>query len=570
MTILTIVSSALYLAYANTLDIVSSGGYHSAAANLIESEIEIIRNMDYEDIGILGGVPAGVLPASKSVMLDEAPFLIRTFVRNIDDPFDGILGGVPNDTTPADYKLVEVQVECATCPRFVLIRSTTTVAPRNLESTAGSGNLFIQVINANGQDLPGATVRVVNDTVTPTIDLTDITGANGQLQLVGVPTSSAGYEITITRPGYSTAQTYPPGEPSNPNPLKPHVTVAQEQLTVSTFAIDETATMTVRAVDPLCTPVGNVDLLVSGAKLIGTAPDVPKYSSIHTTGAGGSVTIANLEWDAYTVRSTDDAYEIAGTSASSPMIIEPDESVSVDWLVVPQNASALLVTVHDENGQPISDASVHLEGSGYEETRLTARYYWEQSDWSPAAYAIQSGDIETSVPGILTLAPTDGPYATGSYAWLESNTVNLGDPNAELFTLTQEPAVHPPETGPDSFRVQLAANNDESTWNYIGPDGTSNTFFTAASTSVPAALSGKQYVRYRVEMRTLDETATPTLERIGLEYRTACLPLSTAHFNGLDQGTYTATITRDGFQEFTDTNVQVNADWQEYDVTLFP
>jgi prepilin-type N-terminal cleavage/methylation domain-containing protein len=570
MTIMVIVSSALYLAYSNTLDIVSASQYHSAAANLIESEIEVVRNMDYEDIGTVGGVPSGKLLASKSTVLDETEFLIKTFVRNIDDPFDGILGGAPNDTAPADYKLVEIQIECNTCLRFGLIRSTTTVAPRNLESADGSGNLFIQVIDADGFDLSGASVTVVNAGVTPPVNLTDVTGANGMLQLVGVPTSSAGYEVTVTKAGHSTEQTYLPGEPSNPNPVKPHLTVAQEQLTISTFAIDLASAMTIRAIDQVCAPVSDVDLLLTGSKLIGTSPDVLKYSAGHTTAADGTVVVSDLEWDSYSLLSTDTTYEISGMDALSPVIVNPGDALNVDWVVVPKSASALLVTVTDDQGQQLNDASVRLEGSGYDITRMSGRFSWLQTDWSGGQYTAQSGGINTSTAGILTLAPDGGPYATASFQWLESDTIDMTGPGTTLFSISWNPSSQPPATGTDSVRFQVAGNNDNITWNYVGPDGTSGTYFTAPGGTIPPGISGNQFIRYRVEMKTDDPLTTTSVEDVSIEYNAACLPSGGAHFNGLSTGTYTVTVTKSGFQGFSDPDVQVNADWQNYNVQLTP
>ena len=53
-----------------------------------------------------------------------------------------------------------------------------------------------------------ATVRVINASVTPAIDITDTTNVSGSLQLVGIPTSTQGYRITVTKSGYSSERTY--------------------------------------------------------------------------------------------------------------------------------------------------------------------------------------------------------------------------------------------------------------------------------------------------------------------------------------------------------------------------
>ena len=93
----------------------------------------------------------------------------------------------------------------------------TYVAPKNLETTSHNGNLFVQVLNASGIPISGATVHVTNSSVNPSIDLTDITNSSGMLQLVDIATSSAGYHITVSKTGYSSDQTYPPGNPANPS-----------------------------------------------------------------------------------------------------------------------------------------------------------------------------------------------------------------------------------------------------------------------------------------------------------------------------------------------------------------
>jgi hypothetical protein len=157
--------------------------------------VETVRNMRYEDVGTVGGVPAGKIPQVQNVTVGSVTYALHTYVRNIDDPFDGTLGGTPNDTAPADYKMVEFQVTCDACTRYNLIRMSTYVAPKNLESTSKRGNLFIRVFDAGGHAISGATVHVSNSTVTPLIDLTDITNVDGMLQLVDTATSSAGYRI---------------------------------------------------------------------------------------------------------------------------------------------------------------------------------------------------------------------------------------------------------------------------------------------------------------------------------------------------------------------------------------
>lgn len=66
------------------------------------------------------------------------------------------------------------------------------------------------------------------------------------------------------------------------------------------------------------------------------------------------------------------------------------------------------------------------------------------------------------------------------------------------------------------LQFQTAVNNDNATWNYVGPDGTSGTFYTSAS-AFPFALSTGRYVRYKA-IFTSDGSSTPILNDITANY----------------------------------------------------
>src|SRR6185295_15865661 len=129
--------------------------------------------------------------------------------------------------------------------------------------------------------------------------------ASGILQLVGVPTSTRGYQISVAKTGYSSDQTYTLGAAGNPNPVKPHATVAQQTVTSLSFSIDALSSLAVYSSDNRCAPIANESFDIQGTKLIGTGPDVLKFSTSSATGAGGSTTLQNIEWDTYTIGLTD-------------------------------------------------------------------------------------------------------------------------------------------------------------------------------------------------------------------------------------------------------------------------
>lgn len=128
MGIFTIISVGIYFSYSNVLDVIVSSQANLIALSVMDNEFEIIRNMKYEDVGILNGSSTGKLLAEKTTQQSGISFLVKTFVINVDDPFDGTLGGVPNDSSPDDYKLVEIELSCPECSRFNPRTMTTLVA----------------------------------------------------------------------------------------------------------------------------------------------------------------------------------------------------------------------------------------------------------------------------------------------------------------------------------------------------------------------------------------------------------------------------------------------------------
>jgi len=74
----------------------------------------------------------------------------------------------------------------------------------------------------------------------------------------------------------------------------------------------------------------------------------------------------------------------------------------------------------------------------------------------------------------------------------------------------------PSQTGAGAVRFQVASNNDNTTWNYVGPDGTATSYFTAAGTSVGHSHDGNRYIRYKAYLATTNAAYTPTIFDVNL------------------------------------------------------
>lgn len=568
--LLAIVFGGIYYAYYSILGVITNMELRFDATDILKTESEIVRNLPYDQIGTQGGIPSGILPQFKTVTSTRGvAFLVQTTVRNIDDPFDGSATGMPRDTAPADYKLVEFQVSCPTCSRFSPLKLTMWVAPKNLESPGDYGSLFIRTIDAAGQPLGGVTVHVVNNVTIPTIDFTDLTNQQGILQLVGVPPSSMSYQIEVSRPGYSFDKTYPPGDPNNPNPLNPHATVVPQGLTQLSFQIDKISQLRVVTSDAVCASIANQPFSLNGSKLIGRNPDVLKFSTTSVTDATGQVTFNNIEWDTYLL-SYSGANDVVGTIPLTPLVINPDSIVDFRFVLSPAQPNSLLVTVKDSGTNlPVRDATVSLSGANYSKTLITGRSLVTQTDWSNGQYDSQDGIEVNSPPGSLTMAIQNGKYNTSTAAWLISRTFDFGSASSSFYRLIWNPPTQPPSTGSQSVKFQIAANNDQLTWNFVGPDGTSNSFYTVASSSLNSQFDNKRFLRYKVFLSTADENSTPRIDDVNFEFSGPCVPPGQVLFNELNSGDYSLTVSASGYNTAT-TTITVTGPRQEVEVQLNP
>lgn len=535
----------------------------------LSEQLETVRNLPYASIGIQNGIPAGVLPYSQTLTRDGASFVILTTVRNIDDPFDGVF---PADTAPADYKLVEMSIQCARCSQQTPITLSTIVAPKNLEGASVNGALFINVFDSHGQPVQNANVHVVNSATNPPTVVDDVTDNLGNLHIVDAPTGTMSYSITVSKPNFSTDGTVVPSQ-QVPNPVKPPSNVVSQAVTNISFSIDYLAFATFLTMNQSCNMIGSVPLTMHGSKYIGTDPIVYKYTANFSTPANGSLDVNNLEWDTYFLQLATGVYSIAGTIPQLPFKLDPGVSQVVSVVLAPHTPNSLLVNVKDAGtGLPLSNATVTLTGSSYSNSILTGVGYIRQTDWSGGAgqalvgddtkYFSNDGGVDDNSPaGDLKLRKTGKTYISSGV--IESSTFDLGS-TATLQNVLFEPVSQAPQTGAGSVLVQLAtsATSTPNTWNFVGPDGTVNSFYTPTSTLVFAGQATNRYLRYRVFLNTADTNYTPQLSELSFTYTTLCTPPGQSFFDNLSSGQYTLMVERNGYASST-TQVNVSGDTQD-------
>ena len=573
-----IIAISVYQTFSTAMRLVQISHLMITSAALATEQFEIIHNLPYADVGIISGIPAGSLAAAKNIIRDNADFLIETTVRNIDDPFDGTIGGTPNDTSPADYKLVEIKISIPGNSRFTSQSYTEYIAPKNLENSSTNGALFIRVFNASGQPVPEASVHIENNKISPAIIINDVTNKDGNLQIVDVPPGIEAYEITVTKNSYSQEKTYPLDAPGNPNPVKAHASVLNQQVTQISFAIDAVSTLNIKSLTETCAPVSNISFSLAGAKQIGTNPVVLKYTNNFSTDGSGEKNITGLEWDTYNLTVADSTHNLSGTISPVPFSLAPGSTQDVKVVISPKNPQSLLISVRQGGtGQPISGAEVKLEKTGFSEQLITGRGFLRQTDWSGGSgqnnfidqtkYYESDGNIETTDPaGEIKLKNTFGFY-TASGA-LTSSAFDTGT-SSNFYQLTFTPLDQPAETGADSVRFQIATNNGSTTWAYKGPDGTDSTFYSSADSNINAVHNNDRYFRNKIYLTTASSTLTPDVGEVNFTFSSLCVPSGQIMFNGLDSDNYTLTVSKPGYQTIVE-NITVASPWQQQEITLMP
>jgi prepilin-type N-terminal cleavage/methylation domain-containing protein len=567
-----VILMSTYGAIQSLFNIVSASRAKIDAVDLANEQIEIIRNMPYSMVGISQGIPNGVLSHIQSLTRDGFNFTVTTFVRNIDDPFDGTIGGTPNDTSPEDYKSVEIDLACVNCHSFTPIKITTTVAPKNLETASTNGALFVKVFDASGNPVVGANVHIENDLASPAIIIDDVTNNQGLLQIVDVPPWNSAYQITVSKSGYSTDKTYLASS-TNPHPTGLPATVILQQITQASFSIDKLSSFAVSSVLNSCVAVPALNFSLIGAKNIGTNPIVPKYSQNKVTDANGLLTIQNMEWDSYTFGNIDSSYDLVGVTPLSPISLAPNGSQNATLIVAPKNPDTLLVTVRDKaNLLPLSVAGVELVKGAYDNVQMTGQGFLRQTDWSGGSgqatstlnsnkYFSSDGNVDaTSQAGSLILKKVLGQYVANGN--LTSSSFDIGF-QGTFQQIMWNPGSEPSGT---SVKMQIATNSDGGVWNFVGPDGTSSTYYTTSNQNIFTTGTAR-YLRYKLFFSTTNTTVTPNVSDISFTFTSSCTPPGQVSFSGLAGGNYSITISKAGYVTQV-VPVTIGSSWQSADVQM--
>lgn len=372
-----IVFLGIFAAYQLGLRVVGQSKNKITATALANRELEKIRNLPYESIGVIGGFPEGILETTKVFTINNIDYTIETRVDYIVDSADGIAS--PDDECPNDYKKAEVKISWTGIlegeTQFVTDITSETLAQ---ECAERGGILLVSVFDAYGIAIPLPLIEIKNAETDETIKTA--TPIEGKHFFSLAP---AVYKVVVSKQGFSTVQTY--GIEEIATPERPHPLALEGELTENSFSIDKLSSLTIETRGTKGAgypPIHGVTFTLTGAKLIGTDSDenpVYKYSQNHATNGPGQIVISNLEWDSYSFLIITPDLDLTGIESPPGIEIEPpiglgpDTSQTVRLILEAENS--LLVTVQNvDTGEPIFSASSRLYNSdlGYDNTQYTS------------------------------------------------------------------------------------------------------------------------------------------------------------------------------------------------------
>ena len=557
--IMLVIFLAIFGAFRISVELVYSTKAKTGAVSIMTEHLEYIRGLPYASVGTVGGIPAGGIPQSEEESLNGVTYTVHTLIQYTDAPEDGLDTNDENGIT-ADYKTVKVEVVWSVKGSLRSTFAVTDIAPKGEESLNGGGTLHINVFDQAASPVVGATVRIVNSGTDPTIDVSAETNTSGIVSFPGAP-EATGYEIYVSKSGYSSAQTY--GVTSeNPNPSPIHVSVVEAQTTTASFAIDRDASLHFTTYAP-AGPGSFFDTFTGSSGL----------SSLNQTAVVGGALVLDED--------PDTGYPASGNAFSDP--VSPSYLVNWDEITfstsTPAGTALVVRLYYDDNGTYtlVPDTDLPGNSAGLTESPIDISSL-DTGDYTTLQLGAFLTSEDTAVtPRLLDweLSYVAGPTPLPGVALDIHGAKTIGT-NAEgepvykydaLFTTnsTAEWTIDPAEW--DDYTISL---NDTTAYNVV--ERCPNVVAPDPGQDLDVSIIVGDNTAHALRASVTDESDNPvagaSVTLSGPESASgttdAC---GQAYFGGIATGVYSVTITKSGFETHQE-NVGVNGE-TEYSLSLY-
>ncbi len=510
------------------------------AVELASTQMEYLRGLSYDALGMVGGIPAGTVPQTATTTIDGVAYSVRTFVQYKDDPADGV-GAQDSNGITVDYKVGKVTVSYYLNGLAKEINLLSNFVPPGIESSTGGGTLSIHVVDAANADVTGASVRVVNASTSPAVDFSTFTNTGG-LALIGGAATSSEYQVYVSLTGYSSAQTYA-RTGQNVNPTPGYFTVSKDQVTGGTFFIDRLSTLSLASFSPAVTTTFS-DTFANPSNLA---------NQTGTQVAGGALTLTN-----------------EGLSGSARSVsIEP--SYLKGWgilsatLSTPAGTTAK-VRVGDAGGTSIPDSILPGNALGFSSFPVSLTGIPTAQYPTLTLSAELTSNSTTTAPEVLdwSVSHTDGPVPLPNVAFTLTGAKTIGtDANDKPLYKTTVSGT----TG------ALAEKTETLEWDSYSLALPSANLIESCSSS-PYSLQPASAISVAVVTGAPTTNALPVIVEnnasstianakvvLAKSGYAATIPTSAcgfAFFNGLASGSYSATVSKSGYATTTFPNINVS------------
>lgn len=176
--------------------------------------------------------------------------------------------------------------------------------------------------------------------------------------------------------------------------------------------------------------------------------------------------------------------------------------------------SATLTPNHVLNGQTITYYLSANGGTNWEAVTpgIEHTFVLTGNDLRWKAVLFTTNPAVTPTIYDLTIDYHSGYASSGT---LESCSYDSGYPNTNYRTISWNGMT----PAGSAIKFQIATNNNNSTWNFVGPDGTSSTYYTTSTgQDIFSGHDGNRYVKYKAYLSTTNSSLTPTLSDVSITY----------------------------------------------------
>ncbi|HUX80889.1 MAG TPA: carboxypeptidase regulatory-like domain-containing protein [Candidatus Paceibacterota bacterium] len=532
-----------------SLDLSTLTKAKSAAVEIASTQMEYLRGLSYDALGTSNGIPAGNIQQMATTTVDGISYSVRTFIEYYDDPADGV-GAADTNGITTDYKIGKVTVSYILYGQNKSVSIVSNFAPPGVEAATNGGTLSLHIVGATGANISNASVQIINTATTPTINFVTFSDANGLVTIGGAATSSQ-YQIQVSRPGYSSAQTYA-RTTQNANPTPGYLTVVKNQTTSATFAIDRLATLQLSSFG-VATTTTFTDTFINTANLA---------SQTNTQVGGGELTLApnTLSGSAHSISFTPNYIDGWGILSAS---------------LATSTGTSMVLHVDDTSGVPLPDSVLPGNSTGFSSFPVSLTGIATSSYPGLTLEADLTSNSTTTTPALLdwSLSHTEGPapYPNLPFTLTGAKTIGTDSNGTPIYKTIVSDTTGATGAVSESLEwdaytltlgsVSLLESCIPSPYVLNPGDATSSSLLIGTPTGniLPVQIT--------------NSSGSPIPAKVILTTNTyaATLPTSAcgfAYFNGLPPGTYTATVSATGYTTTAFPNLSVSKNTATTTLTL--